>query len=89
MWHRVKDLSSEQRIVLEGLIGRTLQEDEGLSIQPSHILQESPTGDARVFAYSRYLEHLDKLAGRVNGIADNELEPLIDEACGQARHPRS
>jgi hypothetical protein len=89
MWHRVKDLSSEQRVVLESLLGRRLQEDEGLNIQPARILQESPTGDARVSAYGRYLEHLDKLAGRANEISDTELETLIDEACDYARHPHS
>jgi hypothetical protein len=89
MWHRVKDLSPDQRIVLEGLIGRGLQEDEGLNIQPSRILQESLTGDDRAAAYSRYLGNLDQLAGRASGVADVELEAMIEEACRQARHPRS
>jgi hypothetical protein len=86
MWHRVKDLSSEQRFVLENLVGRTLQEDEGLNIQASRILQESRTGDDRAVAYSRYLDHLDQLAGRLKGVSEAELEA---EACDQARHPHS
>ena len=35
MWHLVKDLSPDQRLALEGLLGRRLSEDEGLSVQPS------------------------------------------------------
>ena len=64
MWHKVKDLSSDQRLVLEGLLGRTLQDDEGLNIQPSHILKEAPTGEERTRAYTEYLSHLDALAER-------------------------
>jgi hypothetical protein len=89
MWHRVKDLSSEQRFAIETLIGRRLHDDEGLNIQPSRILKEAPTGEERTRAYSQYLANLDVLADRVKGVPDAELEAIIDEACDYARHSPS
>ena len=86
MWHRVKDLSSQQRATIESLIGRTLREDEGLNIQPSRIVQEAPFGDERTWAYRRYLANLNRLSERANGVPDEELESAIDEACYQVRH---
>lgn len=86
MWHRVKDLSSDQRIALENLIGRSLQEDEGLNIQPSRVLKEAPVGEERSYAYDRYLRDLDQIAQRARDVPDAELETIIDEACDQVRH---
>lgn len=86
MLHRVKDLSPEQRLALEGLIGRSLSEDEGLNIQPSRLLQEAPVGVERDRAYREYLAHIDKLAARVQDLPDEELNAIIDEACDHARH---
>ena len=89
MWYEVKNLSSEQRIAIEGLIGRRLQEDEGLNIQPSRVLKEAPTGEDRARAYRQYLGHLDRLGGRADNVSDAELETIIDEACHHARHSPS
>jgi hypothetical protein len=89
MWHRVKELSSEQRLTIETLIGRRLQDDEGLNIQPSHILKEGPTGEERTRAYGRYLAHLDMLGDRAKDVPDAELETIVEEACDHARHSPS
>jgi len=89
MWHKVKDLSSDQGLVLESLLGRQLQDDEGLNIQPSRVLKEAPVGEERSRAYAQYLSHLDMLAGRVKDIPDDELDAIIDEACDHARHSSS
>ena len=89
MSHRVRDLSSEQRLAIETLIGRKLQEDEGLSIQPAHILHEAPVGEERSRAYASYLGHLELLSSRVGDITDPELDAVIDAACDYARHSHS
>ena len=89
MSHRVRDLSSEQRLAIESLIGRKLQDDEGLSIQPSHILHEAPVGEERSRAYASYLDHLDMLSTRASEIPDPELDAVIDAACDYARHSPS
>ena len=85
MVHLVKDLSREQRVTIEGLLGRHLQDDEGLNIQPSRILKDAPVGLAREEAYAQYLSHSDRLAERAARVSDDELGAAIDEALQAAR----
>ena len=89
MLHLVKDLSPEQRLAIESLIGRRLQDDEGLFIQTSRILKEAPAGEERVRAYDQYLGHLDMLAGRAKDVPDADLDAIVDAACDHARHSPS
>jgi hypothetical protein len=89
MWHSVKDLSPDQRLTLEGLLGRRLADDEGLNIQPSRVLKEAPAGEERSRAYDQYLGHLDTLARWAETLPDKELDAAIDEACNHARPPHS
>jgi hypothetical protein len=89
MLHLVKDLSPDQRVAIEGLLGRPLREDEGLNIQPSRILKEAPSGEERARAYRDYLANCDKIAQSVDGVSDAYVDAAIDEACHHARHPSS
>ena len=89
MWRKVKDLSAEQRLAIESLIGRSLTEDESLNIQPSRVLNEAPSGEERAHAYRQYLNDLDELARRAKDVPDDELDVLIEEACKHARHRSS
>ena len=86
MWHPVRNLSPEQRLALESLLGRGLRDDEGVSIQPSHILQEAPIGAERSRAYQDYLASLDRLSMRAADTDDDAMDAAINEACGLARH---
>lgn len=88
MWHKVIDLSPDQRHAIEGLLGRPLSDDEGLNIQPSHVLKDAPIGDERKSAFDQYLGNLDELAHRAHG-AEDELDALIDEARNHAQHRHS
>jgi hypothetical protein len=89
MLHMVKDLSPDQRVAFEVLLGRALREDEGLNIHPSRILKDAPAGEERTRAYRDYLAHCDNIARRADGIPDEELDAAIDEAVDHARHPSS
>ena len=89
MLHLVKDLSPDQRVAIEGLLGRALHEDEGLNIQPSRVFKEAPGGEERARAYRDYLANCDKIAQRADGVTDAELDAAIDEASQHARHPAS
>jgi hypothetical protein len=84
--HQVKNLSADQRLVIESLVGRPLRDDESLTIRPLHLLKEAPTGKERERLFARYQDHLDKLAGRVTHVSDDELEAAIDEAVKYVRH---
>jgi hypothetical protein len=46
MVHHVKDLSPNQRVAIENLLGRTLSDEESLTIRPARILKDAPVGDA-------------------------------------------
>jgi hypothetical protein len=85
MVHQVKNLSPDQRVVLEALLGRTLREDESLTIRPSIVLKEAPTGEARVQAAKRYIDDLDRMGQRVKNVPEGEIEAAIDEAIKHVR----
>jgi hypothetical protein len=89
MWHKVSDLSGDQRLAIESLLGRPLADDEGLNIQASQVLKDAPAGVDRSAAFGRYFQDLDRLARNAEDISDAEMEAIIDEACHHARHDRT
>ncbi len=80
MWRLVKDLSSDQRVAIESLLGRSLREDEGVNVQPVQVLKDAPVGEARTEAYGRYLADLDRLSARAAEVPEDELDSLIESA---------
>ena len=86
MVHHVKDPSRNQRIAIENLLGRTLHDEESLTIRPARILQDAPTGDQRANAFRRYQDHLDMLADRVKDVPEEDLDAAIDDALHAVRH---
>jgi hypothetical protein len=87
MVHHVKDLSPNQRITIEGLLGRTLSDEESLMIRLARILKDAPVGDERARAFSRYHNHLDLLDDRVKDVPEDEIDAAIDEALQAVRPP--
>jgi hypothetical protein len=73
--------------VIENLIGRSLQDDEGVNIEPSRVLKETPVGDERVRMFDRYLANLDQISQGATNLPEAELTAVIDEACMSVRHP--
>jgi len=87
MWHSIKDLPPDQRLAIERLVGRRLQDDEGVNIEPSRLLKDAPTGEDRSRSYGQYTAQLDQLDQRSIDVADHELDAVIEEACERVRHP--
>lgn len=85
MVHHVKDLSPNQRVAIENLLGRTLRDEESLTIRPARILQDAPTGDERARAFRRYRDNLDMLADRVRDVPEDDIDAAIDEALHAVR----
>ena len=85
MVHHVKDLSPNQRVAIENLLGRTLSDEESLTIRPARILKDAPVGDERAQAFRRYQNHLDLLANRVKDVPEDEIDAAIDEALQAVR----
>jgi hypothetical protein len=86
MIHHVKDLSPNQRLAIENLLGRALQDEESLTIRPARILKDAPTGEERVRAFRRYQDDLDRIADRVKDVPEAEIDAAIDEALHAVRH---
>ena len=80
MVHNVKDLSTDQRLAIESLLGRALREEESLTIRPAHVLKDAPTGAERTRLFNRYLENLDALSARAKNVPETEIDAAIDEA---------
>ena len=86
MLHRVKDLSPDQRLAIETLLGHPLSENERVTILSSRITKDSPAGEERSRLYEQYLNHVDRLADRVKDVPEVELDAAIEEATDYVRH---
>lgn len=82
----VKDLSPDQKVVIEGIVGRALRDDESLTIRPSKIIKQAPQGADRTASSRQYLGSLDRIAERVKDVPEDELDAAIDEALDDVRH---
>jgi hypothetical protein len=69
---------------LEKLLGRHLDDDEEISIWASWP-HTAPTGAARKEAWRQLNDHLDHIAEKSSGSAE-ELERLVDEVSDQVRY---
>jgi len=82
--HKTRDLSPHAKESLEELLGRHLADDEEVSIWASRP-HSAPIGQARKEAWNRLNDHLDRMAGKAGGGAD-EIEKLVDDECDEVRH---
>jgi hypothetical protein len=80
---KVAELPPDTRHAMENIIGRSLREDEAISI---HVYKPAPTGDAREEASHRLLERIDKTAQKVQGVPEEEIDAAINEATDYVRH---
>ena len=80
---KVTELSSDARHAMEGLIGRSLREDEAISI---NVYNPAPSGELRHKISRQLLERVDKTAAKASGISDDEIDAAIDEAADHVRH---
>jgi hypothetical protein len=80
---KVTELPADARHAMEHILGRSLREDESISI---NVYRPSPTGQARQEASRRLLERIDKTAQRASGVPEEEIEAAIDEATDHVRH---
>ena len=80
---KVVELSPDTRHAMETILGRSLREDEAISIS---VYKPAPTGRAREDASRRLLDRVDETAKRVQGLPDQEINDAIDEAVDHVRH---
>ena len=80
---KVTELSSDVRHAMEGLIGRSLRDDEAIAI---NVYNPAPSGELRRQISRQLLERVDKTAAKASGISDDEIDAAIDEAADHVRH---
>ena len=86
--HKAQELPPDARRVVESVLGRTLQENEEVSIMALSPHQ-APTGETRQALARQLEERMNKTAELVRDVPDDEQEAAIDEAVHRVRsHPR-
>lgn len=88
MMHLVKDLSREQKTAVESLLGRTLSEDEAVSIKalsPSSIVPSRLTEDERKAALEKLESYFARVDVRRQPVSQEEEERITNEALRSTR----
>lgn len=67
----VAELPPDTRRAMESILGRSLQEDEAISI---NVYKRAPTGQAREKATQRLLERIDKTASELRACRKKRLK---------------
>jgi hypothetical protein len=78
MVYRVVDLSTEQKLVIEGLLGRSLKDQESLTIRP--VIKSAPAGQERKQLAQQLKAHLDSMAQKAGNVSEEDLESVLQEA---------
>ena len=88
MLHRVKDLSPEQRVAVEFLLGHPVSEDEGVSIKslrPGEIIPSKLTPEQRVQALEELNASFAAAKTELPKVSEEEEESIINEALRTTR----
>jgi hypothetical protein len=80
-------LSPSARAAIEGILGRTLNDDEHVSIH-SLSPHAAPVGEARRAAAVRLTAALDAMDARALPVSAEEFEAAVDEAMNHIRPRR-
>ena len=88
MLHRVKDLSPEQKLAIEALLGRAISDEEAVSVRavlPAAIVPSQFSQQER----SAALRQIDKYFARIDAnrepVSEEEEEAILTEALRSAR----
>jgi hypothetical protein len=83
-----RDLSASARTAIEKLLGRSLRDDEEVSIMALDP-HPAPSGEARRASAERLKGALDQLAHKAKHVADEEFDAAVDEAMNHIRPRRT
>ncbi len=83
MFYHVSDLSSEQRLAIESLLGRSLQDEESLTIRP--VIKKAPTAQERERLVQQLDAHMDMMAECAKDASEEDLEAALEEALNAGR----
>jgi len=82
--HKASELKAETRVALEAELGRSLQDDEEVSIM-TFVPHAPPTGEARAEAGRKLQDHFKRIDQKMKGAPEKEAEEDLDEALRDVR----
>jgi len=88
MMHRVKDLSPEQRLTVEALLGRSVSNDEAVSIRavvPATVIPSRLSPDERADAMRRIDRYFARVDAARKPVSEDEEEAIFLEAMRSVR----
>ena len=85
MSHHVKDLSANQKLAIESLLGRALGEDEFVSIRPIPLTKVAAPLSRRREIASEMRQHFARVDRQLEGVSPGELDAATNEALAHVR----
>ena len=85
MLHKVRDLPSEARGIVENLIGRSMTEDETFSIRPMRLRKEGANPDAAREAARRLEQYFSEIDSQHPPVSGDQANAALDEAMRHVR----
>jgi hypothetical protein len=88
MLHCVKELSPDQRRMVENLLGRPVADDESVSmksVRPAAILPPQISPDGRAEALEKLRQYFATVDSRRGPVSEAEEEEIVNEALRSAR----
>ena len=85
MVRHVKELSADQRVAIESILGRSLSDGESLSIRPVPVVRPAPSLERRREIARSLRDYFARIDARQSALSDEELDNAIDEALNYVR----
>ena len=88
MYYHVKELSPNQRLVVEGLLGRAVKEDEAVSVNaiaPNRIVPSSLSDGERRSTLEALRRYFDRVDSQRAPIGDEDEDEIITDAIRSVR----
>jgi hypothetical protein len=82
--HKATDLARDERLIIERWLGRTLSNDETISVN-AYRPHSAPTEDRRENLRQEILSQAREIGSRVQDADEMEVNALLDEAFSAAR----
>ena len=82
--HKASEMKPQMRAALEAELGRSLKDDEEVSIMAFEP-HPAPIGQARKRAARGLEEHFNRVDQKTKDIPDEEMEEILDEALRNVR----
>jgi hypothetical protein len=85
MVRHVRDLSTDQRVAIESLLGRALGDRERVSIRPVPVIRDAPPLSRRRAIAAMLRDYFAKIDAKQPHAAPEEVDAAIDESLSHVR----